>query len=583
MRFLRMLTNSLIAGALGAAYLTIVVMQLNPHVPWLSDTTWRLYAALGLFYGIHLAVIFYLLLVAREIISMNALSPGWVSVRVLAWLGAASAAAAAALMWSNVEGFALALDETAVRRMTAGAAATTATAAVLLGLAAAHFSFGRRGSRVGAALLTIAVFGSLALPVAARGPAVSAPPPASPRSVEASAYPGASPGPRVVMFLLDGASLDYIWPRAAGGRLPHFARLLESGASMDLATVRPTGPDPVWTSVATGMYPSKNGVRAPALYYVRGDSRPLTLLPDHCFSHALVHLGFLRREANSSSSLRGRPLWSILADAGVSVGVVRWPLTYPVQPVRGFILSDRFHELIGSFFELNDRAAFPPDAMPVVQQAFAELGSAGDGMRASDRGTVTRPGPERSAEVRDRFYSRAMRDLYANWPVQFAAVRYQGLDTVGHYNLRFTQPRELGDVGEKERRVRLQAVDDYYAFIDDEIGGALAALKPGDLFLVVSGFGMQSPSLAKTLIAWVLRDPMNGTHERAPDGFLLAFGSAVEPGRRQRGSIVDVTPTVLYYLGLPVGRDMDGYARADLFRASFAAARPIAFVPSHGR
>ena len=76
---------------------------------------------------------------------------------------------------------------------------------------------------------------------------------------------------------------------------------------------------------------------------------------------------------------------------------------------------------------------------------------------------------------------------------------------------------------------------------------------------------------------------MSGTHERAPDGFLLAYGSTVQPGRRQRGSIVDVTPTVLYYLGLPVGRDMDGYARSDLFRAEFAAPRPIAFIPTHDR
>jgi predicted AlkP superfamily phosphohydrolase/phosphomutase len=575
-----MLTNSLVAGALGAAYLTIVVLQLNPHVPLISETTWRLYAALALFYGIHLAVLFYLLLVGREIVSMNALSPGWVSVRILAWLAAALAAAAAALMWSNVEGFGAALEETAVRRMTAGAAATTATAAVLLGLAAAHFSFGRRGSRVGAALLTLAVFGSLALPIAARGPAQPEPSPPA-RVAQDLTNTGPSPGPRVVMFLLDGASLDYVWPRAAGGGLPNFARLLERGALMDLATVRPTGPDPVWAAVATGMYPSKNGVRSPAVYYVRGDSRPLTLLPDHCFSHALVHLGFLRREANSSASLRGRPLWSILADAGVAVGVVRWPLTYPVQPVRGFMLSDRFHELIGSFFELDDRAAFPPEAMPVVQRASAEFGSAAAGPTAADRlGAAT---PEGSAANRDRFYSRAMRDLRESWPVQFVALRYQGLDTVGHHNLRYTQPRELGDVSEDERRERLQVVDRYYAFIDDEIGDAMGALEPGDLLLVVSGFGMQSPTIAKHLLARVLGDPMSGTHERAPDGFLLAFGSTVEPGRRQRGSIVDVTPTVLYYLGLPVGRDMDGYARADLFRASFAAARPIAFVPSHNR
>ena len=51
-----MLTNSLLAGALGAAYLTILVLQLNPHVPLASATPWWWSSTLGLFYGIHLAV-----------------------------------------------------------------------------------------------------------------------------------------------------------------------------------------------------------------------------------------------------------------------------------------------------------------------------------------------------------------------------------------------------------------------------------------------------------------------------------------------------------------------------------------------
>jgi Type I phosphodiesterase / nucleotide pyrophosphatase len=578
MRFLRMLTNSLLAGALGAAYLTVIVLQLNPQVPIFSETTWRVYSVFGLFYGIHLAVVFYVLLVGREFVSLTALSPGWISVRVLAWLSATSASVAALLMWLNVQGFPAALGEIATRRMTAGAAATTATAAVLFGLAAAHFSFGRRGSRVGAALLAMAIFGSLALPIAARGPGLPMAPALPP--AQASLHVGPSPGPRVVMLVLDGGSLEYIWPRAAGGHLPNFARLLEHGASLDLATVRPTAPDPVWAAVATGMYPAKNGVRSPALYSVRADTQPLALLPDHCFSHALVHLGFLRRDPNSSASLRSRSLWSILGDAGVAVGVVRWPLTYPAPPVRGFVLSDTFHSMIGSIVELDDRLAFPREAVPVARAAFAASGE-----RAAWMPGESAPGstPEASAAHRDAFYSRAMRDLRVAWPVQFAALRYQGLDTVGHYNLRYTQPREFGAASEDERRRRVQVIDRYYGFIDSEIGEALGALAPGDLLLVVSGYGMQPPQAVKQFLGRVLGDPMNGTHERAPDGFLLAYGSAVVPGRRQRGSIVDVTPTVLYYLGLPVGRDMDGYARADIFQPEFAAARPIAFIPTHNR
>jgi predicted AlkP superfamily phosphohydrolase/phosphomutase len=82
----------------------------------------------------------------------------------------------------------------------------------------------------------------------------------------------------------------------------------------------------------------------------------------------------------------------------------------------------------------------------------------------------------------------------------------------------------------------------------------------------------------------VLRDPdVSGTHENAPDGFMLAFGTPIATGRKQRGSIVDVTPTILYFLGIPIGRDMDGFARADIFNPLFTAERPIAFIPSHGR
>src|SRR5829696_6563854 len=152
MRFLRMLTNSLLAGAFGAAYLTIIVLQLNPDVPLLSATPWWWFVTLGTLYGVHLAAVFYTILVTREFFAMDVLSPGWISVRLLAWLGASLSAAAAALMWLNVRGFSPSLGEAAAWRMTTGAIATTIAAFVLLAIAIAHYSFGRRGSRVGAGL-----------------------------------------------------------------------------------------------------------------------------------------------------------------------------------------------------------------------------------------------------------------------------------------------------------------------------------------------------------------------------------------------------------------------------------------------
>lgn len=583
MRFLRMLTNSLLAGALGAAYLTVLVLQLNPQIPLLSGSAWRWFLTLGVSYGVHLAALFYIVMVVREFFALDVLSPGWASVRVLAWLGAAAAAVASVLMWMNVQGFGATLSEDAVRRMTTGAAATSVSALVLLGIAVAHYSFGRRGSRVGAGLFVLAVFGSLALPLAARGPGQPPAPVLPPSAGVSTPAPDGATGSRVVMLLLDGASLDYIWPRVAEGRLPNFGRLLEGGASMYLATIRPTQPDPVWATVATGMYPARSGVRSAAAYRAHGDGRGVDLLPDHCLSHMLVRLGFVAEERASARTWRGRPLWSILSGAGIPVGVSRWPLTHPAPPVKGFLISDRFHSLGGSISEI-DRAAYPEAIVPVLEALARGIDAAaavdGSGSGAADGVNA----PEKAALRRDGLYSRALREMASIIPVRFTAVRYEGLDTVGHSYWRYTEPRRSRDVPDEERRRYAQIVDRYYAYIDAEIGAFLAALAPDDLLLVVSGFGMQRLNPVKRGLARVLRDPdFSGTHERAPDGFLLAYGAAAAPGRQQRGSIVDVAPTVLYFLGLPVARDMDGFARADLFTRAFTAERPIAFIPSYGQ
>ena len=576
MRFLRMLTNSLFAGALGAAYLAILILQLNPDVPLLSATPWWWFVTFAVLYGAVIAVTSYVLVIAREFFAMEVLSPGWISVRVLAWLGAALAAVAAALMWANVRAFEAAIGEIAARRMTAGAVATSASAAVLLAIAVVHFSFGRRGSRVGATLFVLAVVASIALPLAARG---AAQPFAAPLGAWTTQPRAALDGPRVTLIALDGASLGYIMPRAAEGRLPNFSRALDAGALITLASLRPTQPDPVWAEVATGMYPFRNGVRSSAAYFARRERRGVDLLPDYCLSHALVHLGFVQDQPADGDQWAARPLWGILSDAGVSVGVVRWPLTHPAQPLRGFVASDRLHHLVTAPASA-ETAVYPPDTFPFLQAAANEsFIAASDAGSAAGFAPAT---PESAALRRDLLYARTARALSGERPPRFLTVRYDGLDVVGHHYLRYSQPPTPRGVPEAVRRRNAQVLDRYYAYIDGELGAALDAAAPGDLVVVVAGFGMDALNPLKRMLGRALGDPeFTGTHERAPDGFLLAYGTNVRRGRYPRGSLVDVAPTLLYYYGLPVARDMDGYARADLFVREYTNERPITFIPSY--
>jgi hypothetical protein len=561
MRFLRMLTNAAAAGAFGAALVTILVLQLNPHLPLDPAVVLPLFARLSAFYGINLAVLCYAVFVAWHAAAREPLSPGWLSVRLLAWSGAPIAAWVATLMWLNVRGFLVVVDAAAGRRMAAGAAVTSVCALLLLVVAAVHYSFGRRGSKVGGGMFALAVTASLVLPLAARGRGHAPAAPDPDRPLRPPILPAESSG-RLHLVWLDGASLDFIAPIVAEGRLPTFGRILDGGASLHLTTIRPTQPGPVWAAAATGKYPPRNGIRSGERYGFGAGPAAVELLPDLCLAHALVTLGILDRRPLEAGAFRARPFWHVLGDAGVPAGIVGVPLTHPAPPIDGYVVSDRLHlAREGRFPVPLERLVHPPEALALVPEQ-ATNGSAS----------------------RDAWYREYARRLEARWPPRVSLIRYEGLDRAGHHYLRYAMPAAFGDVSVEERQRFGQLLEGAYAEVDEELASIIERLGPDDLLLVVSGFGMAPVSPGKRILAWLLREPaLSGSHEGAPDGFLLAYGRMVRPGRLPVGAIVDVAPTVLYFLGLPVARDMDGSARTDLFAPVFTADRPVIFVPTYDR
>jgi Type I phosphodiesterase / nucleotide pyrophosphatase len=585
-RYLRMLSNSVIAGGLAAGYLAVLVLQLNPQYAIDPGTILPLALMLGAAYGLNLTAVFYALIVIRQILAVEVLSPGWLSVRLLSWLFTIAAAGGATLIWLNLRGFGPVLDVETARRMAAGAIVVTAAGAVFLMIALAHIN--RRGGRASATILVLTALISVVMPTVLRGPARAQPLPPRvllPGPREAIPPPA---GGRLVLLMLDGASLDVIAPAVAQGRLPNFGRIVDSGSVTHLATLRPTQAEPVWSAVATGRAPMQTGVRSSAFYRVLGVTPVISLLPDYCFAQALVRAGFLWEEPHTAEDLTARPLWHILSEQGLAVGVIGWPLTHPAAPVHGYQVSDRFHRLQGTELDIDGSSAIwppsalsvaraslqvPPNPDPVAVVSVTGRPPSGDYDVASD--------PEPVAA--DRVHA-ALLGAFAGFDTRFLAVRFPGIDAVGHYFLRYANPAPFGDVSEAERRLYGRVLEQYYAFLDTHVGRLINGLGSEDVLLVVSAFGMEPLSPSKRLLEQLVGNAaISGSHEGAPDGFLMAYGGPVQPGRLPRASILDLAPTILYYFGLPVGRDMEGFARTELFRGTFTAERPVSYIPSYGR
>jgi len=235
MRYLRMLSNSAFAGLLAAAYVTLLLLLLNPEVP--LGGAGPVLAVIVLSYGVHITVVSYALYALRQIALFEPSAPGWISLRLLTWSAAILSGGASVITWLHASGLRTALDPRALPALTQSAIVFGAAAFVFLVLGLAQTA-AHQGRRTAVALLfTAATISSIVVPLAARGPGRQPLPSLRP---PATVTAHAGEHPRVVLLCLDGATLDVISPAVAAGRLPNFGRMLDAGAWMHLATTRPT-------------------------------------------------------------------------------------------------------------------------------------------------------------------------------------------------------------------------------------------------------------------------------------------------------------------------------------------------------
>jgi len=122
---------------------------------------------------------------------------------------------------------------------------------------------------------------------------------------------------RLLIIGLDGATFDLIDPWSAQGKLPHFAALMKRGLRADLKSTIPPATFPAWSSFMTGKNPGKHGIYD----FVR--RRP----------------GSYELEFVGARSRKGPTIWRLLSDAGLRVGVMALPTTYPPEAINGFMIS----------------------------------------------------------------------------------------------------------------------------------------------------------------------------------------------------------------------------------------------------
>jgi predicted AlkP superfamily phosphohydrolase/phosphomutase len=583
---LRTLSSASLASSLFATDVVVLTLFLNPHATLRVDGP-ALVLCLFLPYWVAGTLLLFLGAVLGTLALGGARSPR-PPIEGLPWftsMGAVALTAVAALFWANLWSYRHSIPVEFVRGLLLSASAATGAWLLLVAVGCDALLFPRRSRALSAALVVLAAASSVVLPLAWRplpAPA-AAPVPLATETVR--------PVRRVALIGLDGLGPRRLHDGVAAGRLPALGQIVKRGAYGPLATLRPTEGPPIWTTVFTGRLPRDHGIKSFATYRLRGSATAFEALPKGALVGLLERTGLVERAAVNARTRRRRALWNALNAFGLETGVVRFWGTHPPERVKGFMLSHAFHRPQTGAAQAME-VLHPPDLLNEVWARVVEP-QVMPAPLVSEFVDVSVPsrGPEwpwrrelvERALAPDLTYHRAGSVLRAAYDPPFFATYFYGLDVLGHAFLRYAEPDRFGDVRPDDVRRYGRVLDRYEALLDGWVGEAVQALKPGDVLLVVSGYGMEPVSLARRLLTPSSGGaPLGGTHMSAPDGVLLAFGDGVRPGALIAGaSVLDITPTVLYLMGLPVARDMEGRVLTEMMDEEFARAHPITYIPSY--
>lgn len=428
-----------------------------------------------------------------------------------------------------------------------------------------------------------------------------------------SKYDGSSSAedaPRVIVLGIDGGTWDVMVPMIEAGELPNVARLYKSGIHGILRSRPPALSPVVWSTIFTGKLPEAHGVvdwktsqskhrKVKALWEITSESDLVTDVfnvpssyPPIAIDGAMISgfpLGGSTLGGNTGivTSRRGlddkkiSPYYQfnakLIREKIATLAIGEWtpwfeaklrnrPTWQAAMRVKR-LAPDKYY--LSPVYRTDGQFVFtyPPDLL-------TKLGPVLDGRPYIPEG----PGWSKHAEpdTPDYLYEHLeqVAETQTDTVAAFAADDWRLLvfihtlvDRTSHPYWAYSQPDKYQNLPPEKAARYSGVVKESYRVMDEQLGKVLSRVRGETYVVLASDHGFTAAADKRQFI---------GAHHL--DGIYLVAGPGIKAIKGARTNIEDITPTVLYLLGLPVADDMAGKVMETVAQA---LKRPIATVPTY--
>lgn len=350
---------------------------------------------------------------------------------------------------------------------------------------------------------------------------------------------------KILVIGWDAADWNVINPLIKQGKMPALQKLMEAGSFGRIQTLDPPLSPMLWTSIATGFRADRHGIGGFVEPTPDGDGlRPVT-----------------------TTSRRVKAIWNILNQEGWKSNVVAWWPSNPAEPINGVMVSNLYqvaNKALGENWDLPDGTIHPKEMSELMKEFRVHPHEI-----TLDMAIPFIPNLVEDQELRQAPKTLSVLKTLANaatvhsastylmeetaW--DFMAIYHDAIDHFCHLAMKYFPPRRP-EIPEKDFEDFKFVVEAGYRFHDMMLQRTLELIDENTTVILLSDHGFYSDHQRPLYIP---KEPSGPAVEHSPYGIFVISGPGIKKNHPISGaSIIDITPTILYHAGLPVGQDMEG-------------------------
>jgi tetratricopeptide (TPR) repeat protein len=321
----------------------------------------------------------------------------------------------------------------------------------------------------------------------------------------------------------------------------------------------------LWTSIATGFRADTHGIGGFIEPTPDGENlRPVT-----------------------STSRKVKAIWNILNQEGYKSNVVAWWPSNPAEPINGVMVSNLYQiatKPLNQEWEMPKGTIHPEELSETMKefrihphqinmeqaQAFLPNVKTDEALRSDPRTTSVLRTMANAGTIHS-----ATCHLLENSDWDFTAVYHDAIDHFSHIAMRYFPPRRP-EIPEKDFEDYKNVVEAAYLLHDRMLDRMMSLIdEENTTVLLISDHGFHCDHQRPLYIP---KEPSGPAVEHSPFGVFVMAGPGIKnDGRQISGlSVLDITPTLLHHMELPVGKDMEG----KVLNACFEEAREVNWIES---